>query len=75
MGRLRTIRKNLGLTQVELEKLLGLGRKVVTRWERGINPPNPATLRLLFMLERNPGLISKLALASNDAKEFKRETQ
>ena len=32
---IRGLRKNLGLTQAELEALLGVGPKSVTRWEKG----------------------------------------
>jgi len=52
----RAIRKQLNRSQRELEIELGLGEKVVTRWERGINPPDPTTIILLRALES--GLLS-----------------
>ena len=34
-GEIREIRLRLGLSQADFEKLLGVGRKTVVRWERG----------------------------------------
>lgn len=48
----RAIRKKLNLTQHHLEVELGLGDKVVTRWERGICEPPTPTVLLLRALER-----------------------
>ncbi len=33
--RIVEVRKHYGLTQTDLERLLGLGPKVITRWEKG----------------------------------------
>lgn len=48
----RAIRKKLNLTQHDLEAELGLGDKVVTRWERGVCEPPTPTVLLLRALER-----------------------
>ena len=56
----RAIRKKLGLTQHELEAELGLGAKVVTRWERGTSEPPTPTVLLLRALENGSLTIALL---------------
>lgn len=54
------IRKQLGLSQSDLEDLFGLGEKVVTRWETGRvvqGRTGDVALRLLAM---EPGLLPRL---------------
>ena len=58
--RITRLRERLGLTQEQLEDLLGLGRKVVTRWENGKVALGGATECLLLLLERRPELLSDL---------------
>ncbi len=50
----RALRLRLGLTQVEFEKLLGVGPKTVVRWERGTVCQNRATDTLLRILAECP---------------------
>jgi len=58
--RIAAIRHRLGLTQGDLEDLLGLGEKVVTRWENGrVVPGKPVDL-LLKLLDQEPRLLDKL---------------
>lgn len=51
---IRTIREKYGLTQVEFERLLGIGPKTVVRWEKGTVFQNAATDALLRLLDRYP---------------------
>lgn len=54
------IRKNLGLSQAELEELFGLGEKVVTRWENGRVIQARTADVALRLLEMDPGLLPRL---------------
>ena len=61
--RIVEIRKNLGLSQTELEDLFGLGDKVVTRWENGRVVQGRTADVALRLLEMEPGLLPKLRKA------------
>jgi len=58
--RIVEIRKNLGLSQAEMEDLFGLGEKVVTRWENGRVIQGRTADVALRLLEMEPGLLPKL---------------
>lgn len=58
---IRAIRTELGLSQAELEKLLGVGPKTVVRWERGSIFQNTATDTLLRSIAEVPALAEHLA--------------
>jgi HTH-type transcriptional regulator / antitoxin MqsA len=58
--RVVTIRKKLNLSQEDMEELLDLGDKVVTRWETGRVVPGKTTDTLLRLLERKPELVDEL---------------
>lgn len=58
---IRAIRDKYGLTQVQLEQLLGVGPKTVVRWERGTVFQNRATDELLRMIEAVPAAFDFLA--------------
>ncbi len=49
-GEIRAIREDLGLSQAEFEKLLGVGPKTVVRWERGTVFQNQSTNALLQLV-------------------------
>jgi HTH-type transcriptional regulator/antitoxin MqsA len=51
---IRGIRQNLGLTQHEFEKLLGVGPKTVVRWEKGTVFQNRSTDSLLRVIDALP---------------------
>ena len=66
-GRLRAMRRSLGLTQAELAARLGQDEAQISRWERGHRTPHPAiagridlTLQALEgrLAEAGPGSIS-----------------
>jgi putative zinc finger/helix-turn-helix YgiT family protein len=58
--RIAAIREKAGLTQAQLEELLGQGPKVVVRWESGKVIQTKAADSLLRLLEREPDLIRNL---------------
>jgi DNA-binding transcriptional regulator YiaG len=61
-----SIRKRLGLSQSELEGLLGLGSKVVTRWETGRVVPGRVADRMLRILDENPAILDSLRRIRDD---------
>lgn len=54
------LRDRLGLRQAELEELLGVGPKTVSRWENGRVVPDRTTTLLLRALEADPGIVRTL---------------
>lgn len=59
-GRIRAIRKHLGLTQMEAGKLLGGGPHAFSRYESGGLKPNAALTNLLLVLEEYPDALRVL---------------
>jgi putative zinc finger/helix-turn-helix YgiT family protein len=70
------IRKKLGLTQEELEDLLGAGPKVVVRWESGKVIHGGGHDNMLRLLDRDPSLVESLRqiqqVRSNEQSNYKR---
>lgn len=60
-GEIKQIRAKYGLTQSELEQLLGVGPKTVVRWERGTVFQNQATDKLLRVLSEVPEVYTYLS--------------
>jgi DNA-binding transcriptional regulator YiaG len=58
---IRAVRVRLGLTQGQLETLLGTGPKTVVRWERGTVFQNGATDSLLRVVGKVPQAVHFLA--------------
>jgi len=58
---IRRLRDSMGLSQVDLEQLLGVGPKTVVRWERGTVFQNAATDSLLRVLAAIPAAVRYLA--------------
>lgn len=52
--RIRALRERYGLSQAQLERLLGIGAKMVVRWERGTVLPSLAASRLIEVLDDVP---------------------
>jgi len=46
----KTLRKNLGLTQSALARNLGVGRSAVNNWERGSQKPLPMAVKFMELL-------------------------
>lgn len=45
---IRALRKSWGINQTELARIMGQRQETISRWERGLNAPEPASLRLLI---------------------------
>jgi HTH-type transcriptional regulator/antitoxin MqsA len=58
---IREIRAQYGLSQANLEKLIGSGEKTVVRWERGSVAQNATADTLLRVLRDHPEVVAKLA--------------
>ncbi len=63
-----SIRRRHGLSQDELERLLGLGRKVVTRWERGVVLQSHAVDVVLRLMDRLPEVVAELRKLRSEGK-------
>ncbi len=61
------IRQKLELSQSELERLFGLGSKVVTRWETGRVVQNKAADVALRLLDLDPENLKRLRLRRDEA--------
>ena len=59
---IREIRLRFGLTQAQLEELLGVGPKTVVRWEKGTVFQSRTADDVLRMLLEVPGVFEYLAL-------------
>lgn len=57
---IKALRKRIGLTQPQLEQLLGAGLKTVTRWEKGTVIQNGATDTLLRLIQDVPEALQYL---------------
>ena len=54
------LRKKYGLTQAQLERLIGAGEKTVVRWERGSVAQNKTADTLLRVLLDHPAVVEAL---------------
>ncbi|HYR06291.1 MAG TPA: type II TA system antitoxin MqsA family protein [Longimicrobium sp.] len=54
------LRKKYGLTQADLERLIGAGAKTVVRWERGTVAQNKTADTLLRVLLDHPEVVKEL---------------
>jgi len=57
---IRALRKDLGLTQLALERFLGVGAKTVTRWEKGTVFQGHTADKLMRLIWQDPTLVAKL---------------
>lgn len=55
------LRRKYGLTQAQLERLIGAGEKTVVRWERGTVSQNKTADTLLRVLRDFPDVVAHLA--------------
>jgi HTH-type transcriptional regulator/antitoxin MqsA len=55
------LRQQYGLTQAQLEQLIGAGEKTVVRWERGTVSQNKTADTLLRVLRDFPDVVAHLA--------------
>jgi HTH-type transcriptional regulator/antitoxin MqsA len=59
---IRALRESLALSQADFERLLGVGKKTVVRWEKGTVFQNQATDGLLRAVRDVPGVAEYLGL-------------
>jgi HTH-type transcriptional regulator/antitoxin MqsA len=57
---IREIRQRYGLSQADLERLIGAGPKTVVRWERGTIFQNRTADTLLRVLRDHPEVVAEL---------------
>jgi HTH-type transcriptional regulator / antitoxin MqsA len=55
------LRRKYGLTQAQLERLIGAGAKTVVRWEKGTVAQNKTADTLLRVLRDHPEVVADLA--------------
>ena len=55
---LRKLRMSFGMSQALFADYLGVTKKAIEKWEQGVNKINAPVLRLLFLFENNPELLS-----------------
>ena len=53
-GRIKALRKRLGLSQADFAASLGVARNTVSLWEQGRRKPDGAAAKLLQIVERTP---------------------
>jgi len=53
----KATRHKLGVSQAVFAQILGVSKKLVEHWERGLRQPAPMACRLLDALNRNPAVI------------------
>ena len=57
---IRSIRKKLGLTQIEAGKLVGVGKVAFSRYERGESQAPEPLVKLLRLVDRHPELLGEI---------------
>ncbi len=73
-GEIVGLRKKYGLTQAQLEKLIGAGEKTVVRWERGTVAQNKTADTLLRVLLEHPEVVAGLKRQNGLAKPARRRS-
>lgn len=56
----RRIRENLHMSQAGFAVALGVSKRTVEAWEAGRNTPSNASTKLLYLVEKNDGIINQL---------------
>ena len=51
------VRNQLNVSQAVFAKYLNISTKTVQSWEQGIGKPNGASLKLLSIAKKNPGIL------------------
>ena len=54
------LRKSLNMTQKQFAHILGVSPRNVESWEIGRSTPSPTAKNLLFLIHKNPSLVSEL---------------
>lgn len=58
----KTIRKNLKMTQKDFAEAFGFGLETIRKWEQGVNSPDKSVVSYLLCIQKAPKVISKLLL-------------
>lgn len=66
------LRRKYGLTQAQLERLIGAGEKTVVRWERGTVAQNKTADTLLRVLLEHPEVVAALKRQNGLARPARR---
>lgn len=56
----RALRKQANLKQVEFARVIGVSPALIQAWEQNRRTPMGGNLKLLKMIEKNPGMINEL---------------
>lgn len=67
---LRKLRMSFGMSQALFADYLGVTKKAIEKWEQGVNKINAPVLRLLFLFENNPELLSLMKKIKISNKNF-----
>lgn len=59
---LRSLRMSLGMSQLLFANYLGVTKKAIEKWEQGANKINPPTIRLLFLIDKNPEILENFRI-------------
>ncbi len=54
---IRSVREGLNASQALFARLLNVSSNAVESWEQGIRQPRQATLKLLHIARKNPGIL------------------
>ena len=54
---IRAVRESLNASQALFARLLNVSSNAVESWEQGIREPRQATLKLLHIAKKNPGVL------------------
>ena len=64
------LRMSFGMSQALFADYLGVTKKAIEKWEQGVNKINAPVLRLLFLFENNPELLSLMKEIKISNKNF-----
>lgn len=53
-------RKKMNLTQKAFARILGVSKRTVEAWETGRSNPSPTAINLMFLLSKDPSLVTEL---------------
>ena len=67
---LRKLSMSFGMSQALFADYLGVTKKAIEKWEQGVNKINAPVLRLLFLFENNPELLSLMKEIKISNKNF-----
>jgi DNA-binding transcriptional regulator YiaG len=65
-GRVRSLRRHLGLTQQELAGELGTRQQTISEWETGMYKPRGPSARLLTIIAERAGFEYQVARAEEE---------